>query len=562
MAGSSLKSSYDEHRFLPQSGFGSDVTFSNIVTYHRYLFRIYTPKSLPSTQDDSVYFVGPRFDKTFAPRTPVSSEMYSFSSLTCGSLIETATYEDCIQHLGWETRSNSPFISTSFSLFWVIWDALRRYNIGVKHDVEIAIIDAGSLSGKAVTALQLLRKSPSQKKKDARHSRWLHFAQESQSVLVYGFIPRSAVLASVPLRVVIQNMPSYFLQSSSSIQIPRSLPDRPPDQKFAWDFTSKTGTSFQKFCQEASDCFTRLPYQTRVRETAIASVRLALAMLKSWFHDTVENGEIHSAVTKIRELSGLIAHWPEQQGSRDYAEMASLMKALIELLAEEVRGSNARTRQASSEQVQQLQTMVHRLLEVVRFRDSGATPLASSVQAKPDIPPSYPPSALRITIPTSTPSPSSSSCPSSASPATPQSDIFVSPSPNKSQIFFTPAYLPSPNFSDSSLRELSPPPSPLILADDDKDPSHLPPPPPPLHLSIPDVLSSPGILSATSPSFYYTALKSPSLEFSLGRLAQPISQSLQYLLTGRITLSRKMGKKSPQSRLLCKMLFLTPLLDF
>lgn len=155
---SSANNSFDEHHFLPQLGFGSDVRFETIAGYHRYLFRVYTPKLLPAIQDESVFFVGSRFDYKFAPRTPIISEMYNSS---CGPLAETGTYEDCIQHLNWETRSRSCFISTTFSFAWAIWDAVRRFETGVKHDVEIAVMDAAALSGKAVTTLQLLRKSPS-----------------------------------------------------------------------------------------------------------------------------------------------------------------------------------------------------------------------------------------------------------------------------------------------------------------------------------------------------------------------------------------------------------------
>jgi hypothetical protein len=147
---------HEEYRFLPQVGFGQDITFDTIVTYNKFLFRVYTPKHTVSTDQDSAFFVGNKFDQKYAPSTPVSSDMY----LPFGpSLSETATYEDCINHLNWETRATSPFISTSFSFAWAVWDAVRRYNSGVKHDVEIAVIDASAVAGKSVTALQLLRKA-------------------------------------------------------------------------------------------------------------------------------------------------------------------------------------------------------------------------------------------------------------------------------------------------------------------------------------------------------------------------------------------------------------------
>jgi hypothetical protein len=144
-------------RFLPQHGFGPDVNFETIIRYHPFLFRVYTPRSRSPHHDDSIFFIGSKFDAKFAPKTPVMSGIHGPAGI---SLLDVATYEDCVRHLDWETRSSSPFISTSFSFAWSLWDAVRRYNSGIKHDVEIAVIDATALSGRAATAIQLLRKKP------------------------------------------------------------------------------------------------------------------------------------------------------------------------------------------------------------------------------------------------------------------------------------------------------------------------------------------------------------------------------------------------------------------
>ena len=73
------------------------------------------------------------------------------------------TYEDVIQHLDWTQRGQSPYVSTSFSFAWAIWEAIRRYHVNVKHDVEIAVIDARAVADHATTAVELLMKaSPKQ----------------------------------------------------------------------------------------------------------------------------------------------------------------------------------------------------------------------------------------------------------------------------------------------------------------------------------------------------------------------------------------------------------------
>lgn len=378
------------------------------------------------------------------------------------------------------------------------------------------------------------------------HWRWCRFAQESQSVLIHGFVPRSAVLASIPLRDVIQNLPSYFLKTPSSFQNNRPFVDPSLDLLLAWDFTNRKHTNFRRFCQEMGDRYTRMPYQKRVREIAIGSVRLALILLNPWFHRTVEDGDVQSAVGRIRDLSALVAHWPQQPGSRDFPEMASLMKALIQLLAEEVRGSNTRTRQTVAGEVLRLQQIVDSLLEIVHINDAGTIPLGvqpsdqqtetdssksesdsdsmpapsnSELSVFPSHPDRPPRSELKIRIPgslTSVASSSSSySSPSSAAPLTPASSIesneklFTSPSPTKISFSHVNPNPPSPNFSSSSTAplELSPLPSPLILPQSPNSPLT------PLRISIPLNLPSPMVSSGPASSLYYSALKSPPVDF-------------------------------------------------
>ncbi|KAG7095707.1 hypothetical protein E1B28_006421 [Marasmius oreades] len=360
---STSKASEDPGRFLPQRGFGPDVNFDTIAQYHPFLFRVYTPRTLSPLKDDTLFFVGAQFDAKFAPRTPVLSGMHVEDGI---SLFDTVTYEDCTTHLDWATRSSSPFISTSFSFGWSLWDAVRRYNNGMKHDVEIAIIDARALARQAVTAVQLLRKKPA-KEQHKLHCRWYRFAQESQSVLVHGFIPRSAVLASIPLLSIIPNLPSYFLKPS----VLRSGGDGGLTP-LAWDFADTRRCTYRKFCLDLQARFSRLPFHSRVRDLAVGSARLAIAMLHPWFQAMVlreDPTHFELAITRARQLAGLIAHWPEQTGSRDYAEMQGVIKGLITLIAEEVRSSNLRSsrlREVTASEVERLKAIVVDLEEVVR----------------------------------------------------------------------------------------------------------------------------------------------------------------------------------------------------
>lgn len=134
---------------LPQYGFGSEQSFEKLIEDNPFLFRVYTPKAR-----------SPFFDTTepfFVGQTDDDDRPFPVDQIAAN-----ATYEDVVRHMDWTTRSSSPFISTSFSFVWAIWEAVRRYRANVKHDIEIAIIDTRAVSGRAVTALELLRKGSPQ----------------------------------------------------------------------------------------------------------------------------------------------------------------------------------------------------------------------------------------------------------------------------------------------------------------------------------------------------------------------------------------------------------------
>lgn len=142
---------------LPQYGFSSEFTFDSLIQDNPFLFRIHTPKTHSQTFDNAAepYFVGQKFNERFTR----AAERLKDSSFGPGeSVTSVCTYQDVAQHMDWTQRHISPFISTTFSFAWALWEATRRYRVGLKHDVEIAIIDARMLAGRAATALELLRK--------------------------------------------------------------------------------------------------------------------------------------------------------------------------------------------------------------------------------------------------------------------------------------------------------------------------------------------------------------------------------------------------------------------
>ena len=142
----------EDHSILPQYGFGTCTDFGLLVNSNHFLFRVYTPREgSPFSDDTDPFFIAPKFNERYN-RSPLELSHNDTTEYR-------GTYDDVAKHMDWTSRSSSSFISTSFSFSWSIWEALRRFHLGVKKDIQIAVIDASAVSGRAATAVELLRKS-------------------------------------------------------------------------------------------------------------------------------------------------------------------------------------------------------------------------------------------------------------------------------------------------------------------------------------------------------------------------------------------------------------------
>ena len=140
-----MRASEKEKSYLPPYGFGPELSFQELVTCNKFLFRVYTPKQDPGSSDStqSVFLGKSLRDDAQGKR----------------NFLDAQTFEDVSIHMNWETRASSPYVTTSFSFAWAIWEAVRRRRMKIKHDVHIAVIDAKRVSDRAITALELLRKA-------------------------------------------------------------------------------------------------------------------------------------------------------------------------------------------------------------------------------------------------------------------------------------------------------------------------------------------------------------------------------------------------------------------
>ncbi|GBE89805.1 hypothetical protein BKA93DRAFT_793571 [Sparassis latifolia] len=344
-----------DHDALPQYGFGPDVAFKKLVDSNPFLFRVHTPKeSSPFYDRTEPYFSGQLFDDKVSSgnflRDSASPSPYRTPT--------QSTYADVAQYMNWTTRSSSPYVSTSFSFAWAIWEATRRYHHGVKHAVEIAIIDAKAVASRAVTAVELLRQGdPKDRHKD--HWKWYRFALEAQDVLVWGFIPGTAVLASVPLIQILTKLPSYFLS-------PDPAAKESPLSQLGWDYIRKK-PSYRQFCEDMQERFLRLSIDRRMRDTTTGATRLAVSFLRPYFHKLVLDDFTYATVT-VCDLAFVIARWPGLGWVREHPEIRDLIRGMVHIVGEEMREASK----------------VQELADANRMQDimGGLEHLAKTYQAK------------------------------------------------------------------------------------------------------------------------------------------------------------------------------------
>ncbi|KAF9531045.1 hypothetical protein CPB83DRAFT_809322, partial [Crepidotus variabilis] len=307
---------------LPQCGFGEEINFDKLMHSNRFVFRVYTPKERSPFADDSEpFFVAPRFNELVS-RSPLDLPEIKFPETMVG------TYAEVARHMDWTTKSSSCYLSASFNFGWAIWEAVKRYHVGVKKDVQIAIIDTHALGGRAATAVQLLMKSSSQQRNE-QFWKWHRFSQDSQTVLIYGMVPQEAVLASVPLLQILRKMPSYFLREDVQVI------DGNPLNLVAWNYASRK-LSYRHFCHDMSSTFKNRPEEVRLRDATSGAVRLALSFLRPFFHNVVQE-DFTAAISYLRTLAVSISQWPGDGFVTSHPEIKQIVDSMVLALGEELR---------------------------------------------------------------------------------------------------------------------------------------------------------------------------------------------------------------------------------
>jgi hypothetical protein len=187
-------------------------SFDATVRYHRFLYRVHNTTS-DSPLDDELGFIATTFQRNASDSTLLHLRRRPASDID-------DLRDKAVKHVGRcsPTVSSSdmsamwsPFVSTSFSLPYALWEASRR------SDSSISIIDGHMLLGCAWLALELL---------GVQYDTERHLANESQEVLVWANVPRKAILASSPWKMLLNALPPWAIDLKYHIRFHRYTTSR------------------------------------------------------------------------------------------------------------------------------------------------------------------------------------------------------------------------------------------------------------------------------------------------------------------------------------------------
>lgn len=130
-----------------------------------------------------------------------------------------------------------------------------------------------------------------------------------------------------------------------------------------------------------TDRFMQMPVDRRLRDTTAGSVRLALAFLRSYFHQHVSD-DFTTATQNIFDLSYVIAQWPGQWWTREHPEIRDLVRCIVHMIGEEMR--EARRVQALADATK-MQDIVGGLEQLVNAYEARSRPrkILANIQLSP-----------------------------------------------------------------------------------------------------------------------------------------------------------------------------------
>jgi len=186
-------------------------------------------------------------------------------------------------------------------------------------------------------------------------------------------IPRTAVLASIPLLQILRKLPSYFLRQDTHTTLGNPL------NQVAWNYALRK-QNYRNFCQEMSNLFLGRPVDIRLRDSTAGAVRLALGFLRPFFHHVVQD-DFDVAIAYLRNLAISISIWPGGHWAEDHPEIRQIIETMILAIGEELKEKYFSQKQG---EIERLQLVIDGLQQTIQLQGEKSRLVIENMEVDSD----------------------------------------------------------------------------------------------------------------------------------------------------------------------------------
>ena len=131
-----------------------------------------------------------------------------------------------------------------------------------------------------------------------------------------------------------------------------------------------------------SDRFLRMPVDRRLRDTTAGAVRLALCLLRPWFHRLALE-DFTTATATACELAFVVARWSGQWWVREHPEIQGLVRCMVHIIGEETREARRVQALADATRMQEIVGGLEQLAQRYQMRERMRRCLPPSKKGTP-----------------------------------------------------------------------------------------------------------------------------------------------------------------------------------
>jgi hypothetical protein len=100
-----------------------------------------------------------------------------------------------------------------------------------------------------------------------------------------------------------------------------------------------------------------MPTETELRDVTVGPVRLAISLLRPWFHEELPH-DPNNVTDTLCKLSSVLAQWPGQWWTRNRSEIWDIIRATVQVLVEEIQARDKAALEESTLEESRIRTVV------------------------------------------------------------------------------------------------------------------------------------------------------------------------------------------------------------